>query len=342
MSGIEDVARLAGVSTATVSRALSGKTTVSEKALAKVEAAAKQLNYTASASAYTLATGRTRNIGVVLPFVDTWFFSVILQSIESELTDKGFDLTLYNLSGGLERRRKVFFELVNRKRVDAFIAVAVKPSEEELAQLAASGIPMLSLGGPIAGVRTVAVDEVHAGRLATQHLIDLGHTKIAIISGAIGLDFEFDEPNLRRHGYLEALKAADLSVKASWLAEADFSMANAYKVATQLLKDRASAPTAIFAVSDEMAIGALMAARDLGLKVPQDVSIVGMDNHVLAEFFGLTTVSQDAAGQGANAARCVMELLDNPDSSRPINVEENEVWPVELIVRASTAAPSNK
>jgi DNA-binding LacI/PurR family transcriptional regulator len=105
------------------------------------------------------------------------------------------------------------------------------------------------------------------------------------------------------------------------------------------LKDRASAPTAIFAVSDEMAIGALMAARDLGLKVPQDVSIVGMDNHVLSEFFGITTVGQDAPGQGANAAKQVMQLLDNADPSKPVNFEENQVWPVELIVRTSTAAP---
>jgi len=340
VAGIEDVAKLAGVSTATVSRALSGKTTVSEKARAKVEAAARQLSYTASASAYTLATGRTRNIGVVMPFVDRWFFSVILQGIETELIDHGYDLTLYNLSGGLEQRRKIFFEFVNRKRVDAFITVAVKPSEEELAQLAVAGIPILGLGGPVPGARTVAVDEVEAGRLATQHLIDLGHTKIAIISGTIGLEMEFHQPNLRRYGYLEALKAAELSVKATWLAEADFTMAHAYEVGTKLLKDRASAPTAIFAVSDEMAIGVMMAARDLGLSVPKDVSIVGMDNHDLAEFFGITTVCQDAPGQGTNAAKRVMELLDSMNPSQPVNIQENKTWPVELIVRTSTAAPA--
>ncbi len=342
MAGIEDVAKLAGVSTATVSRALSGKNSVSAKAKAKVENAARELNYTASASAYTLATGRTRNIGVVMPFVDRWFFSVILEGIETELIDHGYDLTLYNLSGGLEQRRKIFFEFVNRKRVDAFIAVAVKPTEDELKQLAIAGIPILGLGGPIPGARTVAVDETNAGKVATQHLIDLGHTRIAIISGTIGQEMEFHQPNLRRQGYLEALKAADLSVKATWLAEADFTMAGAYIEGKKLLQDRGSAPTAIFAASDEMAIGVIMAARDLGLSVPKDVSIIGMDNHDLADFFGVTTISQSARAQGTNAAKHVIELLDRLDPNQPVNIEENEEWPIELVVRTSTAAPTQK
>ena len=106
MAGIEDVAKLAGVSTATVSRALSGKDHVSDRARQKVEAAAAELGYVASHSAYTLATGRNRNIGVVMPYVDRWFFSVILESIESTLIEHGYDLTLYNLSGGLEQRHR--------------------------------------------------------------------------------------------------------------------------------------------------------------------------------------------------------------------------------------------
>jgi DNA-binding LacI/PurR family transcriptional regulator len=112
MVGIEEVAALAGVSTATVSRALRGKDHVSAKAQAKVEDAARELGYVASSSAATLATGRTQNIGVVLPYIDRWFFSVILEAIETELIDHGYDLTLYNLSGGEKQRKKIFDELL--------------------------------------------------------------------------------------------------------------------------------------------------------------------------------------------------------------------------------------
>lgn len=340
MAGIEDVAKLAGVSTATVSRALSGKNSVSAKAKAKVEAAARELNYTASASAYTLATGRTRNVGVVLPFVDRWFFSAMLEGIETELIDHGYDLTLYNLSGGAEQRRKIFFEFLNRKRVDAFITIAVKPSEDELEQLAIAGIPILGLGGPITGARTISVDEVGAGHLATEHLISLGHTKIGNISGTPASEMEFHQPNLRRQGYLDALSAAGLTARPSWLAEADFTIAGAYHATKQLLGDPRNAPTALFIASDEMAFGAIMAAKDLGLRVPQDVSIIGMDNHDMSEFFGLSTINQTVRTQGTNAAKRAIELVENSGGNLPVNIEQNEEWPTELIVRSSTARPS--
>ena len=340
MAGIEDVAKLAGVSTATVSRALSGKNSVSKKALENVLRAARELNYTPSASAYTLATGRTRNIGVVLPFVDRWFFSAMLEGIETELIDHGYDLTLYNLSGGPAQREKIFFEFVNRKRVDAFITIAVKPSADELNQLAVAGIPIIGLGGPVSGARTISVDEIGAGLLATEHLIGLGHTKIGIISGTPASEMEFNQPNLRRLGYLDALKAAGLSARPSWLAEADFTIAGAYHATKQMLGDPRNAPTALFIASDEMAFGAIMAAKDLGLRVPQDVSIIGMDNHDMSEFFGLSTINQKVRVQGTNAARTAIDLVENLPEHQPVNIEQNQEWPVELIVRSSTARPS--
>jgi hypothetical protein len=340
MAGIEDVAKLAGVSTATVSRALSGKTSVSAKAKAKVDAAALALNYTASASAYTLATGRTRNIGVVLPFIDRWFFSVIIEGIESELIKHGYDLTLYTLSGGAEQRHKIFFEFLNRKRVDAFVTVAVRPSEEELRQLTIAGIPILGLGGPISGARTIAVDEVAAGRLATEHLISLGHTKIGSISGTPESGMAFNQPNLRRQGYYEALQAAGLELHPTWSAEADFTISGAYYATKQLLGDPRNAPTALFIASDEMAFGAIMAAKDLGLRVPQDVSIIGMDNHDMSEFFGLSTINQKVRNQGTNAASVVVDLVENRPETGPVNFEQNKEWPIELIVRSSTARPA--
>lgn len=340
MAGIEDVAKLAGVSTATVSRALTGKSHVSEKARAKVEAAAAQLGYVASSSAYTLATGLNRNIGVVLPFIDRWFFSVALESVETTLIEHGYDVTLYNLSGGPEQRSRIFSEFLGRKRVDGVLTIAIQPSTAELAVMNQMKKPIVGIGGPIAGARTIAMDDVAAGRLATEHLISLGHTRIGNIGGTPGSEMEFSQPTLRRVGYLEALKDAQLEQRASWLAEADFTIQNAYFAAKQMLGDPRNAPTAIFCASDEMAFGAIMAAKDLGLQVPQDVSIVGIDNHDQSEFFGLSTISQNLRKQAVSATEMLLDVLAEPNLEDHVNIEAHTAWDVNLVVRSSTARPA--
>ena len=207
-------------------------------------------------------------------------------------------------------------------------------------QLAIAGIPILGLGGPIADARTISVDEVGAGHLATEHLISLGHTKIGNISGTPASEMEFHQPNLRRQGYLDALKAAGLTARPSWLAEADFTIAGAYHATKQLLGDPRNAPTALFIASDEMAFGAIMAAKDLGLRVTKDVSIIGMDDHDMSEFFGLSTISQNVRQQGSNAAKTAIDLVENLKDGQPVNIEQNREWPSTLIVRSSTARPA--
>jgi LacI family repressor for deo operon, udp, cdd, tsx, nupC, and nupG len=340
MAGIEDVARLAGVSTATVSRALSGKDVVSDKSRAKVEAAALELGYVASHSAYTLATGRNRNIGVVMPYVDRWFFSAALEAIESTLIENGYDLTLYNLSGGEEQRGKIFNEFLLRQRVDAVLTVAVHPNEEELEQLNKMKKPIIAIGGQVHGARSLAMNDHDAGKLATEHLISLGHTRIANISGPEGSDREFNQANKRHAGYLDAMHDAGIEIRKNWLGETDYTSPGAYKVAKQMLGDPKNAPTAIFCNSDEMGFGAIMAARDLGLRVPQDVSVIGIDNHDMSDFFGLTTLDQRVREQGTFATKILLELLLDPTLESHVNVEEETDWPVDLIIRSSTARPA--
>ncbi len=340
MPGIEDVAKLAGVSTATVSRALSGKDVVSEKARKKVEDAARELGYIVSHSAYTLATGRNRNIGVVMPYVDRWFFSASLEAIESTLIEHGYDLTLYNLSGGADQRKKIFTDFLLRKRVDAVLTVAVHPNEAELEQLNKMKKPIIAIGGQVHGARSLAMNDHDAGKLATEHLLSLGHTRVANISGAINSDREFDQANKRKEGYLEAMHEAGLETRKNWLAEADYTAEGAYKIVKQMLGDPKNAPTAIFANSDEMGFGAIMAAKDLGLRVPEDISVIGIDNHDMAEFFGLTTVDQRVREQGAEATRLLLEVLSDPTLESHVNVEEDVEWPVKLFIRSSTARPA--
>lgn len=340
MAGIEDVARLAGVSTATVSRALSGKDVVSEKSRAKVEAAALELGYVASHSAYTLATGRNRNIGVVMPYVDRWFFSAALEAIESTLIENGYDLTLYNLSGGEEQRSRIFNEFLLRQRVDAVLTVAVHPNEIELEQLNKMKKPIIAIGGQVHGARSLAMNDHDAGKLATEHLLSLGHIRVANISGVMGSDPEFDQANKRKEGYLEAMHEAGLETRTNWLVETDYTSAGAYKVSKQMLGDPKNAPTAIFCNSDEMGFGAIMAAKDLGMRVPEDISVIGIDNHDLSEFFGLTTIDQRVREQGAEAALLILRVLADPTLESHVNIEEDVEWKVDLLIRSSTARPA--
>jgi len=224
MAGIFDVAKLAGVSTATVSRALAGKAHVSAKAQAKVEAAAAELGYVASVNAQTMATGRARNIGVVLPHIDKWFFSACLVGAENVFVEHGYDVTFYNLGSKPEIRDRIFSEFLLRKRVDAVLTVAVRLSQDELRNLNLMSKPFLGIGGPIQGARSLTMDDFAAGKLATEHLIALGHSKIGNIGGVGDFDDEFNQAMLRRKGYESAMDLANLEIKKSWIAETNFQL----------------------------------------------------------------------------------------------------------------------
>lgn len=337
MGGIDEVARLAGVSTATVSRALSGNGHVSPATRIKVTDAAAQLGYVVSSNASSLASGRTKNIGAVVPFLNRWFFASVIEGAERALLRHGYDLTLYNLSGGGEERRSVFEHFLLRKRVDAVIAISLELTEDEVSRLLALGKPIVGVGGPLAGVRTLTIDDVAVARLATEHLLSLGHTRIGHIGGDKESDQDFHLPTNRRIGFEQALTAAGLAASGASFQAADFTIKGGYQAAKQLLGDPRERPTAIFAASDEMAIGSILAARDLGLVVPRDVSIIGIDDHELADFFGLTTVAQFPSGQGEKAVEILMDLLH--PATREQNAE-NIPLPYELIVRSSTTTPT--
>ena len=325
MTGINEVADLAGVSTATVSRALSGNGHVSAPTRERVIRAAEALGYVVSSSASGLATGRTKNVGVVVPILRNWFFCRIVEGVESALLDHGYDLTLYNLGGGSDDRRRVFEHFLLRKRVDAVIAVSLELRADEVSRLHAMNKP---------GVRTLSVDDVEVARLATEHLISLGHRNIAHIGGSSQFELDFHLPTNRRVGYEAALEAVGIPVDPDLFYGADFSIQGGYEAAKQLLGNPRKRPTAVFAGSDEMAFGTILAARDMGLSVPDDISVIGIDDHELSEFFGLSTVAQFPALQGRQAVEILMDQLH---PSRATAGSLNTQLRYELIVRSSTA-----
>jgi len=338
MPGIIEVAHLAGVSTATVSRALSGNGHVSAATRERVQAAALELGYVVSSNASSLATGRTKNVGVVIPFLNRWFFSSVIEGAEQALLSHGYDLTLYNLSGGGDERRLVFEHFLLRKRVDAVIAISLELTTDEVGRLLAMNKPIVGVGGPMPGVRTLSIADVELGRLATDHLISLGHRSIGHIGETEESETDFHVPTNRRAGYEAALQAAGIAVDPELFRTGDFTIQGGYAAAKQLLGNPRKRPSAVFAASDEMAIGAILAARDLGLTVPQDVSVIGIDDHELAEFFGLSTIAQFPAAQGRLAVEILMDQL-HPD--RRDQGTLNTPLAYELVVRSSTARPAS-
>lgn len=336
MSRIDQVAALAGVSTATVSRALSGKTNVSEKTRQRVVAAAKELDYSISLAASSLATGRTSTIGVVVPQLDRWFFTTVITGIQSRLIEAGYDLTLYTASHDREKRRQFFEHFFQKRRVDALITVALELTGPEVAALRGINRPIVAVGGSVDGIVSLGLDENAVARLATEHLLSFGHRIIGYVGGAEEFNSDFHLIEQRFAGLQAALAERNLQIERNHMVSADFTIAGGYSAAKRLLGRPGTRPTAIFAASDEMALGAMLAARDLGFSIPGDLSIIGIDGHDLSEPFGLTTVAQFPANQGRRAAELVLGEIDGSaaaSATLPIDFE--------LIVRRSTrrAAP---
>jgi len=333
VTGIEEVARAAGVSTATVSRALSGRGRLSDATRARVRAAAADLGYVVSAAASTLASGRAENIGVIVPLLDRWFFATVLDGIAAQLAPRGYDMTLYNLTDDPAQRRGLFETSLRRRRVDGLIVLSVVLSAEERDQLATLPVPVVGLGVPHAGIPGLRVDDTAVGRRATQHLLDLGHRDIVHLgwSTPAGADDALDIPTRRRRGFVEAM--VDAGMPAPRVVEADVTVEGAHRRARELLSG-GDAPTAIFAASDEMAYGVLAAARELGLEVPRDVSVIGVDGHDLGGLFDLTTVEQFPHAQGERAGQAILAALGVDGVTVPA-----ASLPFDLVVRGSTAPP---
>ncbi|WP_091293676.1 LacI family DNA-binding transcriptional regulator [Micromonospora halophytica] len=355
MTRIDDVARLAGVSTATVSRALRGLPTVSAATRRRVLAAAEQLEYAVSPSASRLAGGRTGTVAVVVPRITRWFFGTVVETVEDHLHQAGYDLLLYNLGGREQIRQRVLRTANLHKRVDAIMLVATPLRPADLTALARLELPgiTISSGSHVPGWPCVRIDDVAAARTATRHLLDLGHRRIAHISGDPDDELAFTTHLDRRRGYQEALRAAGIDPDPSLDVESQFTIDGGTRATAELLA-RGEPPTAIFAACDEMAMGAISALRDAGLRVPQDVSVIGVDDHDLARVLGLSTIAQPAAEQGRLAVRLLLDPLrtrtadpyagqvpeqrgpdhpDDPPGQQPV------ILPTRLVVRDSTAPP---
>ncbi|MFZ4658218.1 MAG: LacI family DNA-binding transcriptional regulator [Caldilineaceae bacterium] len=331
----KDVAERAGVSVATVSYVLNnGPRPVAPETRLKVEEAIAELGYYPNELARSLRLQHSSTIGLILPNIMNPVFAEIAHEIESACRKEGFLLLLCN-SDREHAREEHFVQMLRAKQVDG---VVITPHDDPLAliqPLVQAQIPVVVLEHDLPNVHCIVMNEKQGGRLATQHLIDLGHRRIALIKRTPNSALSRE----RFTGYQQALAAAGIPYDPHLVCEcAAGQMAGAQ--AMQQLLTLAQPPTAVFTHNDVLAMGALHAIRQAGLTVPGDISVVGYDDITSAAYFvpPLTTVRSPKAELGALAGRTILELVRQKNGQPPQTI----TLPVELVVRASTALPASQ
>jgi LacI family transcriptional regulator, repressor for deo operon, udp, cdd, tsx, nupC, and nupG len=326
-----DIARIAGVSLATASRALSNAPGVADATRERVLAVAEELSYVVSPEASRLSGGSTRRVAVVVPHISRWFFAALLEALESVLRDADLDVLLYHVGDAADRH--AFFErLPARRKADAVVVLGFPVSDAEQRRLQLMGVSIVAAGGQSATYPYVCIDDEATGRRAIDHLIFLGHRRIAMIAAV-----DPDQPGWpavsgRSEAYYSALREAGIAADPSLVTTVDWGGLQGAEAMGELLGLR-EPPTAVYAHSDEVAFGAIRTLRRAGLRVPEDISVIGIDDHPLAELADLTTVSQPVRQQGLLAGRMVLGLLQGEDVERAITV------PTHLVIRRSTGPP---
>ncbi|MDR3083341.1 MAG: LacI family DNA-binding transcriptional regulator [Streptomyces sp.] len=325
--GMTDVARVAGVSPQTVSRTLAGHPNVQEKTRAKVLAAVDQLGYRKNNAARMLSSGRSRTIGVVTMQTNFYSRTAVLYGIENAARQAGYSVsTATTASLDTSAIEGALSRLAEQGVEGVVLAVPLIHVSRRIEQLTGS-VPTVTIDGSrTSATEVVAVDQTLAARLATRHLLDLGHETVWHVAGPR----EWLEAASRSQGWRDTLEADGRSVPPEL--EGDWSPASGYR--NGLILGRIPDVTAVFVASDEMAFGVIRALHELGRRVPEDISVVGVDDIALAEYCSpsLTTVAQPFIQMGDLAVAHLMRHLVDPDAApEPASVDPT------LVVRASTA-----
>jgi DNA-binding LacI/PurR family transcriptional regulator len=341
---IEDVAVEAGVSVATVSRALRGLPNVTPSTRERVCAVAERLDYHPDPAASRLAAGRTQTITVAVPSVNGWYFSNVVAGAEAVVAEAGLEFQVVAVASPDQRERLLDESQRLERRTDGLIFVDLAIDPTQVASLERRDIAIAAVGTHIAGHPSVGIDDVEVGRVAATHLIDLGHKRIGVIGGHPDGPLSFDVPKARWRGFAERLDAAGLHVDDDNHGNGNFSMDGGFEAMHHLLRSSTPA-TAVFAMSDEMAFGALMALAEAGLTPGHDVSLLGVDDHEFARVVHLSTIHQSVADHGARAARLLLTTLQERvtgthDAIAETGAPEPTRLPITLVERATTGPPA--
>lgn len=336
MVTIADVAARAGVGAGTVSRVLNDSPRVSESTRTRVLAAIEVLDYRPNPLARGLSRGRCQTLGVVVPFFTHASAVERLRGVVAALDGSRYDLVLFNVETPVHRDEH-FATLTRRDRADGLLVMSLPPPPSSLRRLASSGVPIVLLDSRGAGVPAVVTDDAEGGRLATRHLLELGHERIAFLGDDPDNPLGFTSSGAREKGYRETMQAAGIDVGPDHVRHGPHVRAVARELAEQLLAGPVR-PTAVFAASDTQALGVLEAARAAGLDVPGDLSVVGFDDVEVSSYAGLTTVHQPLFESGRLAAEL---LLDSLAAEEPSGEVEHQLQ-LELVVRSTTGPPARR
>jgi len=328
---IKDIARAAGVSHSTVSRALAESPLVKEETRERIKQLAKEMGYSPHALARSLVTRRTQTVGVVVTTIADPFVSEIVRGLEETGQNHGYTIILCN-SNAEPRRELAAVKALREKRVDGIIVTASRVGDLYLPLLEDFGVPIVLINNQQTGkyVYSIGTDDLRGGQIATEHLLSLGHTRIAYIASPNNVN----SSQARMNGYRMALESHGIALDPALLADGDGRPAAAMEATTRLLSQDAH-PTAIFCYNDMTAIGTIRALKRMGIRVPDDISVVGYDDIPIVEYLDppLTTIRQRKYDMGCMAMEMLLRLLSGADDVHDVTIEPT------LVVRESTSAP---
>jgi DNA-binding LacI/PurR family transcriptional regulator len=305
------------VGVGTVSRVLNDAPGVADATRKRVREVMDELGYRPSSTARNLSLGRTLTLGVIAPFFTSPSVVERLRGIDDVVGDSPYDLTLFNIET-LEQRTAALRQFAQRSRVDGVIVISLPLTRAEVRAFARDELPAVCVDVANSPLPYVAIDDVEGGALATRHLLEAGHTRVAFIGDVKDVGFGFASSERRREGFEAALCDAGHALPHGYVKRGPFGRESAGRLARQLLALRRR-PTAVFAASDVQAFGVLDAAARAGLTVPEDLSVIGFDDIELAAAIGLTTVRQPLRESGQIGARLLLHALDAAsDAQQPL------------------------
>ncbi len=326
---MRDVARLAGVSHQTVSRVINGSNDVLPETRAIVETAIEQTGYRPSAIARSMASGQTRTLACISPNLTDYTFASVIEGAETEARQHDYFM-LSSSAADPQTFQQLMDELVGHRRVDGLIVI--NPYADERFKHVPRDFPVVFVGARSHDQKicSISLDDRNVAYEATRHLISLGHARIALVTGPMEEDCSQD----RTDGYRHALQEAGIAYDEAMMVEGDWS-ASSGQSGLLALFERGLAPTAVFAQNDRMAMGILRAARDLNLKVPSQLAVIGVDDMPLSSYFDppLSTMRQDMPRIGREATHILLDIIQKKETAPPCEVK----LPAQLVVRQSTS-----
>ncbi len=329
---IYDVAKKAGVGIGTVSRAINDSPQIALKTKNKIMRAIKELNYQPHTVAQSLARKKTNTIACIIPFFTGYFFVELLRAIQRKITEYKYDLILYSVD--IAHKKETFLQrTIEERRVDGVLLVSLEITKDYADKFTHSQLPIVLVDSNFTNLDSISVDNIEGAYLATKHLVDIGYKNIAMIDGQL----KSYPAKLRLEGYKKALREHNIYFDENYFVACDFANESdgfnkqaGYTAMKQFLQMGDNMPRAIFVSSDIQAIGAMEAIKEVNLRIPKDIAIIGFDDIELAQYVGLTTMRQPIMEMGELAVERLMNKIYNQP-----NDEFKQQFHTTIVVRAS-------